>query len=109
MLDGGVGVREFARRTDRNPGTVGNLPRRARDELAEEGRGESHPSPHYGDPVSGIVATGPGIKQFTPCRCRVALAGGSLQFDEDETGEGLWAISIDQESYAKYSTASTNL
>ncbi|MFC4247249.1 sigma-70 region 4 domain-containing protein [Natribaculum luteum] len=30
-----VGVREFARRTDRRPGTVGNLLRRAEDKLEE--------------------------------------------------------------------------
>lgn len=31
----GVGPRELARRTDRSPGTVGNLLRRAREKLGE--------------------------------------------------------------------------
>lgn len=33
--ENGVGVREYARRTDRRPGTVGNLLRRAEDKLEE--------------------------------------------------------------------------
>lgn len=33
----GVGVRELARQTDWKPGTVGNLLRRVRDKLDEEG------------------------------------------------------------------------
>ena len=33
----GYGVREYARRTDRSPGTVGNLLRRARQRLDEDG------------------------------------------------------------------------
>ncbi len=33
--ENGVGVREFARRTDRRPGTVGNLLARAESKLEE--------------------------------------------------------------------------
>ncbi|ELY42580.1 hypothetical protein C495_14742 [Natronorubrum sulfidifaciens JCM 14089] len=33
--ENGVGVREYARRTDRRPGTVGNLLRRAENKLEE--------------------------------------------------------------------------
>jgi len=34
---GDCGVREFARRTGRSPGTVGNLLARAREKLGQEG------------------------------------------------------------------------
>ncbi len=33
--ENGEGVREFARRTDRRPGTIGNLLRRAEEKLEE--------------------------------------------------------------------------
>ena len=33
--ESGIGVREFARRTDRRPGTIGNLLARAEDRLEE--------------------------------------------------------------------------
>ncbi|MFC6765969.1 helix-turn-helix domain-containing protein [Natrinema soli] len=36
--ENGVGVREFARRTDRQPGTIGNLLARAEDRFEEGGR-----------------------------------------------------------------------
>lgn len=36
VVDGPFGVREYARQTDRSPGTLGNLLRRARNKRGDE-------------------------------------------------------------------------